>query len=439
MILNYTETLAYIFQKLPMFSRIGAAAMKPDLNNIISLCEVLNHPEKNFKSIHIAGTNGKGSTSHMLAAVLQNEGYKVGLYTSPHLIDFRERIRINGTPVSESFVVSFVQSIQTEIERIQPSFFEITVAMAFQYFKEESVDFAIIETGLGGRLDSTNIIEPILSIITNISFDHKDLLGDTLEKIAKEKAGIIKPKIPVLIGQYQDGVDTVFFQSSIQNKSTLYHADSIWDLVKINQTPLFQKFKAIHRTSLEFLDISTDLMGEYQRHNIKTVLSAIEILNACYGFDLSMFKATQALNQVKKLTGFRGRWEIVSRTPFIVLDVAHNIDGLTLVMHQLSTIQASKKHIVLGFVKDKEVDEVLSLFPKDAIYYCTQASIPRALSFNELFEKLNKHNLVCHAYPNVASALRAAKDSLVDNDLLLVTGSFFVVGEAMSILDAQKV
>jgi len=433
--LNYSETLAYIFQKLPMFSRIGAAAMKPDLNNIIALCDLLNHPEQHFKSIHIAGTNGKGSTSHMLAAVLQNEGFKVGLYTSPHLIDFRERIRINGVPVSEAFVVNFVQTIQEDIERVHPSFFEITVAMAFQYFKEESVDFAIIETGLGGRLDSTNIIDPILSIITNISFDHKDLLGDTLVKIAKEKAGIIKPNIPVLIGQFQEEVDGVFFQTSIQNKSTLYHADSAWDLVKISQTAFEQKFKAIHRSTMELFDISTDLMGEYQLYNIKTVLAAIEVIKACYGFDLSILRAKQALSQVKKLTGLRGRWEVFSTYPYVVFDVAHNIAGLTFVLQQLSTIQARKKHIVLGFVKDKEVDEVLGLFPKDAIYYCTQASIPRALLFNELFEKTNQHGLMSHAYPSVAEALTAAKVSLEESDLLLITGSFFIVGEAMSILD----
>ena len=291
----YRETMAYLYERLPMFSRQGKAALKPDLTNTLKLCKALDDPQEQFKSIHIAGTNGKGSTSHMMAAVLQEHGYKIGLYTSPHLIDFRERILINGKAVSEDWVVAFVAKHKEIIEQIQPSFFEITVAMAFQVFKEEEVDIAVIETGLGGRLDSTNVITPILSIITNISYDHKDLLGNTLKEIAKEKAGIIKTLVPVVVGEQHDETESVFFETAIRKQTTIYYAEALWDLVRTGQSDSYQYFKAVRKAHREMYDLQTDILGTYQQHNIKTVLAAVETLVANQGLDLSLSITFRAL------------------------------------------------------------------------------------------------------------------------------------------------
>jgi len=427
----YKQTLDYLYERLPMFSRIGKAALKPDLTNTLKLCGALGNPQEKFKSVHIAGTNGKGSTSHALAAVLQDAGYKTGLYTSPHLIDFRERIIINGKEVSEEWVVDFVTKHKALIEEVNPSFFEITVAMAFNYFAEENVDIAVIETGLGGRLDSTNIITPLLSIITNISYDHKDLLGNTLAEIAGEKAGIIKPNVPVIIGEQNDETERVFFEHSVHKQAPMYYAQSIWGMVRIKQDSKYQYYKAVNNAKLEMYDLHTDLLGNYQQHNIKTVLTATEILSH-KGFSLTVPATINALANVKKTTGLRGRWELMQEKPTIICDVAHNPAGLQEVLQQWQHVDATTKHIVLGFVKDKDVTEALSLLPKDAVYYFCNANIQRALPADELRNAAAKCGISGNAYATVTGAVLAAKDNMKSTDALLITGSFFIVGEALS-------
>ena len=430
---SYQQTLQYLFEKLPMFSRIGKAALKPNLTNITRLCEALGNPQYSFRSIHVAGTNGKGSTSHMLAAVLQNAGYKTGLHTSPHLVDFRERIRINGKPISQQWVIDFVAQNKELIEAIQPSFFEINVAMAFKSFQEEEVDVAIIETGLGGRLDSTNIITPILSIITNISFDHKDLLGNTLQEIAAEKAGIIKHQVPVLIGEQQDETESIFFTKSVQEHSTLYYADASWDLIKIKNEISQCFYKAVDKARMKMYDLNTDLLGSYQHHNIKTVLAATEILIANQGMNLTIEQAIASLAQVKKTTGLRGRWDLLQEKPIVIADVAHNPAGLEQVMQQWKQISAMQKHIVIGFVKDKDVPEALVYFPKYAQFYFCQANVPRALPVEELHQLAASIGLNGNAFPTVETAVNAALANMNEDDALLISGSFFIVGEAIMV------
>lgn len=427
----YEATLSYLFGRLPMFSRIGKAALKPDLTNTLKMCEALGNPQDKFQSIHIAGTNGKGSTSHSLAAIFQKAGYKTGLYTSPHLADFRERIRINGVPVSEQWVVDFVDEHKQLIEEVDPSFFEITVAMAFKAFADEGVEMAIIETGLGGRLDSTNVITPVLSVITNISYDHKDLLGDTLSQIASEKAGIIKHKVPVIVGEQHEETDNVFFEKAVLQQSVLYYAQSYWDMVRTKTDSRYQYYKAVDLLKQEMYDVQTDLAGNYQVHNIKTVLTATELL-AAQGYKVSIPLAIEALRDVKGATGLRGRWEWLQEHPAVICDVAHNPAGLTYVMQQWQQVQAGNKHIVVGFVKDKDVMEALSLFPKEAIYYFCNAAIPRALPVAELQEMAASVGLKGNGYATVQEAIETALHSMDQNDALLITGSFFIVGEAVA-------
>ena len=427
---GYQDTLDYLYERLPMFSRIGKAALKPDLTNTLKLCTALGDPQHKFRSVHIAGTNGKGSTSHALSAVFQKAGYKTGLYTSPHLVDFRERIRINGIPVSKQWVVDFVAQNKAMIEEVNPSFFEITVAMAFQAFAEEQVDIAIIETGLGGRLDSTNVITPLLSIITNISYDHKDLLGNTLAEIAGEKAGIMKPDVPVLIGEQHEETERVFFEHSVHQHSPLYYAQSHWDMVRVKQDDQYQYYKGVDKVKQDMCDIKTDLAGNYQAHNIKTILTAVELL-AFRGFQLTIPQAIEALEDVKGTTGLRGRWDRLQDSPVVICDVAHNPAGLKEVLQQWDHIKAEKKHIVIGFVKDKDVAEALALFPKDAAYYFCNAQIIRALPAADLKLLADSIDLGGNEYPTVTDAVNAAMELMSPNDALLITGSFFIVGEAL--------
>ncbi len=431
----YRQTLDYLYTRLPMFSHMGKDAIKKDLDNIRNLCTALGQPQEKFRSVHIAGTNGKGSVSHMLSAALQQAGYKTGLYTSPHLVDFRERIRINGQPVSTSWVCNFVDNHREHIENISPSFFEITVAMAFTAFAEAEVDVAIIETGLGGRLDSTNIITPVLSIITNISYDHKDMLGDTLPAIAAEKAGIIKPKIPVLIGEQHDETERVFFEHAVKQQSPIYYAGSAWDLVKIRQEAGQQVYKAVHNGRREIYDLHTDMTGNYQIHNIKTVLAAAEILDNRADLNLPLPDVLQALVRVKSITGLRGRWDILQQRPLIIADVAHNPAGLQEVIRQWENITARNKYILTGFVRDKDIIAVLTCLPKDAHYFFTQAQIPRALPAPELAYTAATHGLKGDAYTHAGDALRAAVSIMTDEDALLITGSFFVIGELIPELE----
>jgi dihydrofolate synthase/folylpolyglutamate synthase len=434
---DYQKTLDYLYDKLPMFSRLGSAAIKKDLTNTIKLCEAIGNPQEKFKSIHIAGTNGKGSSSHMLSAIMQQSGYKTGLYTSPHLVDFRERIRIDGEPVTKEWVIDFVTKHKDAIEIIEPSFFEVTVAMAFAAFAEAGVDIAIIETGLGGRLDSTNVITPVLSIITNISYDHVDLLGHTLPEIATEKAGIIKQNIPVVIGEQNQETSRVFFEHAVHKQTTLYYADAMWDLVRTSQSATHQHYKAIHRAKREMFDLSSDMQGAYQYHNIKTVLAATELLIAL-GYNIQLETAFQALSKVKKLTGLKGRWDVLQAHPLIIADVAHNPAGLKEVIQQWQRVEAAHKHIVLGFVKDKDVNTALSLFPKDNTYYFCNAQMPRALQAAELQKMAAVYGLEGNVYETVADAVSSARDAMQQNDALLSTGSFFITGEAITYLNVNN-
>jgi dihydrofolate synthase/folylpolyglutamate synthase len=420
-----------------MYSRIGAAAYKEDLHNTIALCNAIDNPQTKFKSIHIAGTNGKGSTSHMLAAMLQQAGYKTGLYTSPHLKDFRERIKINGEMISKNFVVDFVESTKSMSEQIKPSFFELTVAMAFDYFEKEKVDIAVIETGLGGRLDSTNIITPILSIITNIGYDHIDILGDTLEKIAAEKAGIIKSKIPVVIGEYLSETKIVFVDKAKQCNAPIYFAPDEYAVSNINYT---MQLLSCDVTSTEHNITETfelDLNGLYQTQNICTVLCAEGILMQL-GFSIKNAAEKFALKHTKKLTGLYGRWDVISSNPTIILDVAHNEDGVKQLLHQLSIVssessvvsrESSALHFVIGMVKDKDITKVLSILPKNAHYYFSNAHIERALPHKELLEKAKTFELNGKSFDDVNEAIKAAKLNAAAADIIIVCGSVFLVAE----------
>ncbi len=427
--MTYQQTIDYLFAKLPMFSRIGVAAYKKDLTNITALCEALGNPQQQFKSIHIAGTNGKGSVSHMLAAVLQTAGYKTGLYTSPHLKDFRERIRINGEMIAKEFVTDFTEQIKPLIEKIEPSFFEITVAMAFEYFARQKTEVAVIEVGLGGRLDSTNIIIPELSVITNIGWDHMNILGDTLESIAFEKAGIIKKNVPVVIGEVIPETKPVFEKKAKEEYAAISFAQEKFSVIAANYHD--------HELSVEVEDkmqgrrhtYYPDLPGFYQTHNLVTALEALRVLQQ-NEWKITGAHVSAALKKVKKLTGLHGRWEVVHRSPDIVLDVGHNEDGIRQIVLQLRSLNYPKIHIVLGMVKDKEVQKTLSLLPKDAVYYFTRAQIPRALPEHLLAEKALQAGLNGAAYANVNDALQAAVNNAGMKDLILVCGSVFVAGEA---------
>lgn len=410
-----------------MFSRMGSAAFKKDLTNIKRLSEYLGHPHKKFKSIHVGGTNGKGSVSHMLAAVFQKAGYKTGLYTSPHLYDFRERIRINGEMVSEEFVVAFVDRMKPLIEEIEPSFFEITVAMAFEAFVENKVDIAIIEVGLGGRLDSTNIITPELSVITNIGWDHMNMLGNSLEEIAFEKAGIIKQKVPVVIGETLSETKAVFEQAARDVASQVVFAEEIY---QVKRTKLQSDNLQIDYADNEgkTTQIETDLKGIYQVKNVKTVLAAIRSIQLL-GFSIDDQAVKEGLRNVRKHTGLMGRWEILQSNPTVVLDVAHNKNGIETVLEHLETLHDGQLHLIIGMVKDKEISQVLSMLPKQATYYFTEAHIPRALPANELLQKAEEMNLSGDIYPDVNDALATAMQKANADDLILVCGSIFLVAE----------
>lgn len=428
--MNYQETIDYLFAKLPMFSRIGSAAIKKDLTNTIALCESIDNPHTRLKTIHIAGTNGKGSVSHMLAAILQTAGYKTGLYTSPHLKDFRERIKVNGEMISKDFVTGFTEKIKPAMEEIEPSFFEITVAMAFDYFVTEEVEIAVIETGLGGRLDSTNIITPEISVITNIGWDHMNLLGDSLEKIAFEKAGIIKNDVPVVIGETIAETKPVFEKIAAGKKASLSIANEEREIMnwQWDKHELIIECAAKNKTDHQVFHL--DLPGIYQSKNLLTVLEACTQLRR-KGWEISDDHIRKGLQHTKKLTGLHGRWEIIHNSPLIVLDVAHNTDGITQLMRQVELTTHNKLHIVLGMVKDKEIEKVLSLLPHIATYYFTQASIPRAIDAGILQEKAMTFGLKGNVYTDVNNALAQAKANAGKDDMIIVCGSVFLVGEVM--------
>ncbi len=405
--MNYKETLDWLFNQLPMYQSKGKTAYKADLKNSINLDAHLGNPSTKFKAVHVAGTNGKGSTSHMLASVLQESGYKVGLYTSPHLKDYRERIRINGKLISKQFVMGFMKKHKAFFEANSLSFFEMTVGLAFDYFSKKKVDIAIIEVGLGGRLDSTNIITPQLSVITNIGFDHMQFLGNTLGKIATEKAGIIKENIPVVIGETQSETKEVFKKVALANKSKIYFA---------------------HDQVVENLD--SDLKGNYQGNNIKTVVKAVKILNNL-GYEITSSHLKTGLKKVVNNTGLRGRWQLLQQKPKIICDVAHNKEGLLYVVSQLQSQTYNKLHIVYGTVSDKDMEKIVTILPKDAIYYLCKPNIKRGMEVGVLQTIFKDQHLNSEIYSSVFEALYNAKKEATPDDLIFVGGSTFVVAEIL--------
>ena len=429
--MTYQQTLDFLFSQLPMYQRVGKAAYKADLKNTLALDEYFGHPHKNFKTIHVAGTNGKGSLSHMLTSVLMEAGYKVGLYTSPHLIDFRERIRINGKMVSEQFVVDFVQDNKKIFEEIKPSFFEMTVAMAFDFFAKQKVDIAVVEVGLGGRLDSTNIITPELSVITNISLDHTDLLGDTIEKIAFEKAGIIKKGIPVVVSQTQAETEQVFIEKAKEVCAPIVFADKIRRVTNSSTNSNGEKMfsvEVIEDDSVE--EFTLDLLGNYQQKNIVGVLAATDIL--CEkGYSISSENIRNGLSKASVNTGLLGRWQKLSESPLIICDTGHNVDGISSIVKQIEATPFEKLHMVIGFVNDKNIDGILQLLPKNAEYYFTKASIPRAMDEKQLAQRAKHYGLTGESFSNVKSAIEFSKTKSNPNDLIFIGGSTFVVADAL--------
>lgn len=429
--MNYNETLEFLYAQLPMYQREGKAAYKANLDTTKKLDEHFRHPHKFYPTIHVAGTNGKGSVSHMLGSALQQGGFRVGLYTSPHLRDFRERIRINGELISEKYIIDFVQDNQRVIKALKPSFFEITAAMAFDYFARERVDIAVIETGMGGRLDSTNIISPLVSVITNIGLDHTHFLGNTIEAIAGEKAGIIKPETPVIVGEKQPETINVFAQKSQELAAPVTNASDRFEIYDITSNPPYnyQKIVVFDRFMGSEFTWQIDLAGSYQAKNLLTTLATLDAIRG--EFPVSDRDREMGLQQIRENTGFKGRWEIIDSNPLIVADTAHNAEGLNMVMEQLSRIDYLNLHVVLGVVDDKNLDDVLRLLPEKASYYFTKSQIPRALNERLLRDKAYAYGLRGESYGTVEYALNAARSAAVDDDLIYVGGSTFVVAEVV--------
>ena len=428
--MNYQETLDWMFNKLPMYQRVGGAAYKADLNNTIALLDRLGNPHHHFKSVHVAGTNGKGSTSHLLASIFQEAGYKTGLYTSPHLRDFRERIRINGEMISQEQVVSFIEENKAFFEQMQLSFFEMTVGMAFDYFSKEKVDIAIVEVGMGGRLDSTNLITPELSVITNIGLDHVQFLGDTLEKIAGEKAGIIKEGIPVVIGETQAETHAVFEQKAAACHSTIYFADQIFDCDKIHiESQTIQQYDIWKNNNLYLEACEIPLMGNYQKKNLTTVICAIDLLRE--PFQLSDDDIRCGIANVIRNTHLMGRWQILNDDPLTIADTGHNVDGIREVISQLAEMNYNKLHFVIGMVNDKDIDHVLQLLPHHCEYYFCKADIPRGLDAKILAEKAFELGLRGKVYDSVRDAYQSAVNSAHFDDVVFVGGSNFIVAEVV--------
>jgi len=426
--MDYKACLEYLYTRLPMFSRVGNAALKMDLSNTLQICKYLGNPEQKIKTIHVAGTNGKGSVSHLIASVLQEQGYRTGLYTSPHLYDFRERIKINGKMIAEDIVIQFTEKMKPLIETIEPSFFELTVGMAFEYFSCEKVDYAVIETGMGGRLDSTNVISPLISIITNIGFDHMAILGNTLEKIASEKAGIIKANVPVVIGKKDDATAHVFKQFAQQLNAPLLFAEDACQTRIVSMEEGLIKIEAKERSSAISNHYTTPLSGIYQSENTGTVVVAIKKMKEL-GIEIGETSVQKGFLNVIKNTGLLGRWELMSKKPPIILDVAHNPAGIYQLCKQISVTPHKKLYIILGMSNDKDVSGILELLPAHAIYGFTKANLPRAMDINELAETARSKGLKGESYHNVNEALHTIRSNAAEEDLIIVCGSIFVVGE----------
>lgn len=430
--MNYSEAIDWLYHQLPMFSRIGQAAYKPGLDTSLALDEHFGHPHRSFKSIHVAGTNGKGSTSHSLAAVLQSQGYKTGLYTSPHLVDFRERIRINGEMISREGVTDFVNRYRESGYEGHPSFFELTMMMAFDWFAKNQVDYAVIEVGMGGRLDSTNIITPVACVITNISKDHTQFLGDTLPKIAAEKAGIIKPGIPVTIGEATGEIREVFAHKAAEAEAPVRYAEENTSIPEITD---------LDNVSYKGDTLKYDLKGDYQKANLRTVLTAIEMLHDC-GIEISDDALRRGLQSVGELTGLNGRWSRISEKPLVIADTGHNEAGLTYNMEQLRSLLEARPearlHLVIGFVADKDVEHILPLFPKKATYHLTQAQIPRAMDRMALLELCARNGIHGTVHENVAAAYQAALNEAREEDIIYVGGSTFIVADLLEYLQSDE-
>lgn len=428
--MDYENTLEWLFQQLPMFSRTGAAAYKPGLQTSLDLDEHFGHPHKHFKSIHIAGTNGKGSTSHMIAAILQSQGYKVGLYTSPHLVDFRERIRINGEMISKDAVVEFVRRYRDSDYSGHPSFFELTMMMAFDYFASQHVDYAVIEVGMGGRLDSTNIISPELSVITNISKDHTQFLGKNLTQIAGEKAGIIKSGIPCVVGEATEDIREVFEEKASEVGTTILFAEDINPL----QRCIPSNEGGFECSSPICGCFHCELSGDYQKKNINTVLTVIYEMQRI-GIEICEEAIRKGMSEVNELTGLAGRWMIVSRTPLTICDTGHNEAGIRYTMEQLDRTAKEKggqKHIIIGFVADKAIDDIIDLLPRDARYYLTQATIPRALPVADLYKKFMSHGIKGECFNSPKEAADVAINNAKEPDVIYIGGSTFIVADFLA-------
>jgi dihydrofolate synthase/folylpolyglutamate synthase len=429
--MNYKQTLEFLYSQLPAYHRIGKAAYKNDLRNTLELDEHLGHPHTRYRTIHVAGTNGKGSVSHMIASVLIEAGYKTGLYTSPHLKDFRERIRINGKMIPKSAVTEFIRKHSLFLYSLKPSFFEMTVGMAFDYFAGTGVDIAVIEVGLGGRLDSTNIIDPLLSVITNIGHDHFDLLGNTFEKVAGEKAGIIKPGVPVVISETQKETKNVFTEKAAETGSEIFFADQNYSCV-LNDLDYIRgkrKFCITENSSGKFFMGETGTGGDYQAKNLQAVYQSFSVLKGIVPHtDKNL---SDGIRKVVVNTKLAGRWQTIGREPLIVCDTGHNKEGLEYVMNQVKKVNKNKLHIVLGFVNDKDLSLVLPLFPAEAVYYFTKASVPRALDEKILMAEAANWNLKGACYPDVESAVRSARAKASENDMIFIGGSTFIVADAL--------
>lgn len=423
----YKALLDKIFQAYPMYHKIGSAAYKEGLENIEDLMDILDHPERKFKAVHIAGTNGKGSVAHLLSSYFQERGCKTGLFTSPHLVDFRERIRLNGQMISEEAVLAFFDKFKTQFDQLEPSFFEMTTALAFYYFAEQKVDVAVIEVGLGGRLDATNVISPLLSVITNISLEHTQMLGNSIAKIAAEKAGIIKAKTPVVIGEFHPESFPVFEDIANQKDAPLFLAEDNYSF-----SGSFNDLTVIDMLGNTLYEhIQLPLQGEYQLKNLKTFLQATEVIEELWPTEKDV--VPQAIRNVIGNTGFQGRWQVLRREPLTICDVGHNPGGLALTMRQLSQYPCRQLRMVFGMVSDKDIDKAVSLLPKDALYYVCQAEIERALPATELAGHMRQHGLQCREAGSVANAFRQANADAAPDDLIFIGGSCFVVGELLAV------
>lgn len=425
----YKKTVDYLYSQLPVYQKIGEKAVKVSLKNAELLDTYLNYPHRHFKSVHVGGTNGKGSTSYMIASVLQTAGYRVGLYTSPHLTDFRERIKINGKNISKKYVTDFVTKHKSFFSKIKPSFFEITVALAFDYFANRKVDIAIIEVGLGGRLDSTNIINPILSVITNIGYDHTNFLGQSLKEIAIEKAGIIKHEVPVIVSELQEETKNIFIEKSKIKKSTINFADQIYTL-KTNEFNNFYSYDIYKNQTLILSDLKLDLIGHYQAKNLKGTICALEILKSS-GFKINCKNIYNGLSSVISRTGLKGRWQMINRKPLVILDIAHNKEGLQAIFKQVKKIKFNSMHIIFGLSDGKDIKKIMDLLPKKAIYYLVKSKVIRGISTSILADYAQKNKLSFGIFNSVKEGYKQALENSKENDMLLITGSTFVVSEVI--------